>query len=301
MKKLDPVKYLKNFLFLSSTIFILKYNVFAQTYHDCTSTQDFNNFLEENSNSEEMIGLMELEFAKSLSKFDKCVDNDYLDIKNREDRNESENSEKRNKTVEESAQQKDEDSEGSKEKLAEQKQEEGERSEESAQQKDQDSEGSKEKLAEQKQQEGDKSEEELAEQKKEDINESKERLKKANNDYNDFSSKNNSEEFLNNKNTGNDKIVNSVASSEISGTEANRDDIEEVSAFENNISKDTAEYENDQTEENNGIIPEDIPQDDNDSVLEQQIKLAAKNEKDPEKKKRLWNEYRKYKGLPQKE
>ena len=272
MKKLDPVKYLKNFLFLSSTIFILKYNVFAQTYHDCTSTQDFNNFLEENSNSEEMIGLMELEFAKSLSKFDKCVDNDYLDIKNREDRNESENSEKRNKTVEESAQQKDEDSEGSKEKLAEQKQ-----------------------------QEGDKSEEELAEQKKEDINESKERLKKANNDYNDFSSKNNSEEFLNNKNTGNDKIVNSVASSEISGTEANRDDIEEVSAFENNISKDTAEYENDQTEENNGIIPEDIPQDDNDSVLEQQIKLAAKNEKDPEKKKRLWNEYRKYKGLPQKE
>ena len=98
-----------------------------------------------------------------------------------------------------------------------------------------------------------------------------------------------------------DKIVNSVASSEISGTEANRDDIEEVSVFENNISKDTLEYENDQGEENNSIIPEDIPQDDNDSVLEEQIRLAAMNEKDPEKKKRLWNEYRKYKGLPQKE
>ena len=77
------------------------------------------------------------------------------------------------------------------------------------------------------------------------------------------------------------------------------------SAFDNNISEDNAEYENDkgfeQTKENNDIIPEDIPQDDNDSVLEEQIKLAAMNEKDPEKKKRLWNEYRKYKGLPKKE
>ena len=64
-------------------------------------------------------------------------------------------------------------------------------------------------------------------------------------------------------------------------------------------------YENDQRfdqgKSNNGMIPEDIPQDDNDSVLEEQIRLAAMNEKDPEKKKRLWNEYRKYKGLPQKE
>ena len=33
------------------------------------------------------------------------------------------------------------------------------------------------------------------------------------------------------------------------------------------------------------MIPEDIPQDDNDSVLEEQIRLAAMNEKDPEKKK----------------
>ena len=66
----------------------------------------------------------------------------------------------------------------------------------------------------------------------------------------------------------------------------------------------STEYENDQEPENekvkNGnIIPEDIPLDDNDSVLEEQIRLAAMNEKDPEKKKRLWNEYRKYKGVPQ--
>lgn len=49
----------------------------------------------------------------------------------------------------------------------------------------------------------------------------------------------------------------------------------------------------------NGKIPEDIPPADNDSVLEAQIRQAAINEEDPEIRKRLWNEYRKYKGLPQ--
>jgi hypothetical protein len=49
---------------------------------------------------------------------------------------------------------------------------------------------------------------------------------------------------------------------------------------------------------NNGKIPEDIPPADNDSVLEAQIRRAAINEPDPVLKKKLWNEYRKYKGLP---
>lgn len=49
---------------------------------------------------------------------------------------------------------------------------------------------------------------------------------------------------------------------------------------------------------NNGKLPEDIPPADNDSVLEAQIRQAAINEKDPVIQKRLWNEYRKYKGLP---
>ncbi|MEE2995909.1 MAG: hypothetical protein VX700_02095 [Pseudomonadota bacterium] len=48
---------------------------------------------------------------------------------------------------------------------------------------------------------------------------------------------------------------------------------------------------------NNGKIPEDIPPADNDSVLEAQIREAAQNEPDPEIRKKLWNEYRKYKGL----
>ncbi len=47
-----------------------------------------------------------------------------------------------------------------------------------------------------------------------------------------------------------------------------------------------------------GKIPGDIPAVDNDSVLEAQIRQAAMSENDPVIKARLWNEYRKYKGLP---
>lgn len=48
----------------------------------------------------------------------------------------------------------------------------------------------------------------------------------------------------------------------------------------------------------NGKIPDDIPPADNDSALEAQIRQAAMNEPDPEVRAQLWNEYRKYKGLP---
>lgn len=47
----------------------------------------------------------------------------------------------------------------------------------------------------------------------------------------------------------------------------------------------------------NGKPPEDIPSAENDDVLAAQIRYAAEKETDPVKKKRLWNEYRKYKGL----
>jgi len=67
-----------------------------------------------------------------------------------------------------------------------------------------------------------------------------------------------------------------------------------------------AEFENDEagdeqagTEQQNGTkAPDDIPPADNDSVFEKQIRQAAENETDPELRERLWNEYRKYKGLP---
>ena len=47
-----------------------------------------------------------------------------------------------------------------------------------------------------------------------------------------------------------------------------------------------------------GDVPDDIPEPDNDSVLEAQIRRAAMEETDPRIRAELWNEYRRYKGLP---
>ena len=47
-----------------------------------------------------------------------------------------------------------------------------------------------------------------------------------------------------------------------------------------------------------GQAPDDIPAPDNDGVLEAQIRRAAMEETDPRIRAELWNEYRKYKGLP---
>ena len=49
----------------------------------------------------------------------------------------------------------------------------------------------------------------------------------------------------------------------------------------------------------NGKTPDDIPDAENDSVFEAQIRAAAMAETDPDTKKNLWNEYRRYKGLPE--
>lgn len=48
---------------------------------------------------------------------------------------------------------------------------------------------------------------------------------------------------------------------------------------------------------NNGAVPEDIPAANNDDAIAAQIRLAAEAETDPEIRQKLWNEYRKYKGL----
>ena len=50
-----------------------------------------------------------------------------------------------------------------------------------------------------------------------------------------------------------------------------------------------------------GATPEDIPDANNDDAVAAQIRLAAELEKDPVKKEKLWNEYRKYTGLRVKE
>ena len=104
-------------------------------------------------------------------------------------------------------------------------------------------------------------------------------------------------------NSENGAASGSVANSAMSGTE--------LPAAEDKIKKEpetsqivqTTENENGKYEGNipnmSGKIPDDIPSADNDSVLAAQIRRAAENETDSNKREQLWNEYRKYKGLTQ--
>ncbi|MBT3401152.1 MAG: hypothetical protein HN420_14310, partial [Rhodospirillaceae bacterium] len=75
------------------------------------------------------------------------------------------------------------------------------------------------------------------------------------------------------------------------------DDVESAQAPEDSQASDEPAREATRTQ-GNGKVPEDIPPADNDSALEAQIRQAAIEETDPELKKRLWDEYRRYKGLP---
>ena len=262
MIKLNLFRALRNFILVFGILFIFCHYAFSQSYHDCTDTEELDDFLEQDISSEEMIDMMDLEFSKSLSKFDKCIDNNYQDTKNNREKNQLDSLQTDSSSDEE---------------LAEQKEQEGK--------------SSAEELAKQKEQEGKSSVEELAEQKEQESVSSDIGLKKESYNYNKFYTYNS------------EKMIESVPTSQLSGNETKKETAEEFSRTNEPISQNNSEYESFeeiQGEENNSKIPEDIPQDDNDSVLEEQIKLAAINEKDPEKKKRLWNEYRKYKGLPQK-
>ncbi len=48
----------------------------------------------------------------------------------------------------------------------------------------------------------------------------------------------------------------------------------------------------------NGKLPDDIPPAGNDDIIAEQFRRAAIDETDPATKAKLWNEYRRYKGLP---
>jgi hypothetical protein len=108
--------------------------------------------------------------------------------------------------------------------------------------------------------------------------------------------------------TGGTSGDESVASSTMSGTEAS----ENVSTPEGteviesgNIQSlqdknETVGKTRENMKKSNGKLPEDIPSARNDDALAAQIRYAAENEPDPVKRKQLWNEYRKYKGLPTK-
>ena len=82
MIKLNLFSALRNFILVFGILFFFCFYAFSQSYHDCTDTEEFDDFLEQDISSEEMIDMMDLEFSKSLSKFDKCIDNNYLDTKN---------------------------------------------------------------------------------------------------------------------------------------------------------------------------------------------------------------------------
>ena len=58
--------------------------------------------------------------------------------------------------------------------------------------------------------------------------------------------------------------------------------------------------EDDKKTLSNGKLPEDIPPADNDDIIAKQIREAALAEPDPQKQEKLWNEYRRYKGIPTK-
>ena len=262
-------------------LILISSNSIAQSYHDCTAVDDFNDLIDKNANIEEELATMNLEFSKSLSKFDKCVNQEYLE-KEKKQESLAENKEQKEKSeLAENEEQKE------KSELAE-NEEQKEKSELAQNEEQKEKSGSAENGGQ-------------IENTKKDAtaldNYNKDKLYSAasegeNNSYNDESLSK--------------PIVNSVASTELSGTELSIENIEEASnvteseILDNSELDDFAKEEIIEKEGKNSKIPQDIPQDDNDSVLEKQIKLAAMNEQDPEKKKRLWNEYRKYKGIPKK-
>ena len=313
MHKLINYNYLRKFFLFFLFSALIKYNIFAQTYHDCTATEDFNEFLDNKESIEDTIESMEFEFSKSLSKFDKCIDQDYSQSNTNNSINSMENSELGKNEAEELAEKMEQEGKNEAEELTE-KMEQTQRS-------------NSEKL------EKGNVNNELTAQKNDDIFFENKTISdkqivdsKASSDLSGTETNNEIEErsFITKNSISNNAGYNediseeiseergingvkSIANSELSGTEPLDKSAEELSRFEEDTDKSDLDYSEDtkevvlNEEGANSQLPKDITEDDNDSVLEKQIKLAAMNEKDPEKKKRLWNEYRKYKGLPQKD
>lgn len=108
--------------------------------------------------------------------------------------------------------------------------------------------------------------------------------------------------------TSTEAAASSIATSELSGTEVAPVDAAEVAEAIEQMGDEQLNEEGIDGETvslnappGTGKAPEDIPSAANDDAVAAQIRLAAEVETDPEKKAKLWNEYRKYKGLPVKE
>jgi hypothetical protein len=88
-----------------------------------------------------------------------------------------------------------------------------------------------------------------------------------------------------------------LSNTELQGTEAEKSDGSKASKnVANDVQGEPVEISS-VGSTNNGVVPEDIPQAENDDALAAQIRIAAEAESDPETRKKLWNEYRKYKGI----
>lgn len=88
----------------------------------------------------------------------------------------------------------------------------------------------------------------------------------------------------------------SLSNTELQGTEAENSDGSKASEnVANDVQSESAEISS--AGSTNGAVPEDIPPAENDDALAAQIRIAAEAETDPETRKKLWNEYRKYKGI----
>lgn len=104
------------------------------------------------------------------------------------------------------------------------------------------------------------------------------------------------------ENQGDNSGNSSVASQEMQGTEPETETESSMPAQSGTAdSNEQSENEGGSVVSSggadNGAIPEDIPSANNDDAIAAQIRLAAEAEQDPEIKKKLWNEYRKYKGM----
>ncbi len=106
--------------------------------------------------------------------------------------------------------------------------------------------------------------------------------------------------------TGGQSAAGSAPSSGIQGTESatltstGTDDGEEETSFaaDDMDDLDSSIQTNNGDLRLQGKVPEDIPSPDNDTVLQAQLRKAAMQEQDPVLKQKMWNEYRRYAGLP---
>ncbi len=116
---------------------------------------------------------------------------------------------------------------------------------------------------------------------------------------NDNSNPSSSTSFESQELSGNASSTGLEELSENMDSDTNSSELDESQlSYENESNNDIQSTGKNENFGSNGKLPEDIPQDDNDDVLAKQIKNAALKEKDPEKREKIWNEYRKYKNLP---